>query len=112
MRGRWREAATALDELETVKRPFRKLEYEKSIARAWVAAEQGAVSEAIALLRSAAEKAGANGRFAVEVMCRQTTTQLGDRSCEPRLRELEGTVEGPRVGVARGSRQRWMRIMR
>jgi DNA-binding CsgD family transcriptional regulator len=100
MRGRWREAATALDELETVKRPFRKLEYEKSIARAWVAAEQGAVSEAIALLRSAAEKAGANGRFAVEVMCRQTTTQLGDRSCEPRLRELEGTVEGPRVGVA------------
>jgi DNA-binding CsgD family transcriptional regulator len=33
-------------------------------------------------------------------MCRQTATQFGDRSSAPRLRELEGIVEGPRVGVA------------
>ena len=41
-----------------------------------------------------------NERFAAEVLCLQTATQLGDRSCEPRLRELEEIVEGPRVGLA------------
>ena len=42
----------------------------------------------------------ANERFAAEVVCLQTATQFGDRSCEARLRELEGMVEGPRVGLA------------
>ena len=41
---------------------------------------QGAVSEGIAILLSAAEKAGANGQFAAEVICLQTATQFGDRS--------------------------------
>lgn len=100
MRGRWEEAAALLDRLEKVRRPFRKLEYEKSIARAWVAACQGAVSEAITTLQSAAERAELDRRFAAEVMCLQAATQLGDRSCEARLRELESSVEGPRVGLA------------
>ncbi len=82
------------------RRPFRKLDYEKALALAWVAAGQGAVSEAIAILRSAAETAAVHGRFAAEVVCLQTATQFGDRSCGPRLRELEEKVEGPRVGVA------------
>ena len=81
-------------------RPFRRLDYEKALARAWVAAGQGAVSEAIGLLKSAAETAAVNERFAAEVVCLQTATQFGDRSCEARLRELEGTVEGPRAGLA------------
>ena len=100
MRGRWQEAEAVLEKLEMVPRPFRKLDYEKSIARAWVAAGQGAVSEAIGILKSAAETAEASGRFAAEVVCLQTATQLGDRSCGERLSELEATVEGPRAALA------------
>jgi len=70
------------------------------LARAWCAAGQGAVSEAIAVVLSAAQSAAAKGQFAAEVMCLQTATQFGDRSGAPRLGELEGIVEGPRVGVA------------
>ena len=106
MRGRWQEAQAVLEKLGRVRRPFRTLDYEKSVARAWVAAGQGAVSEAIALLQSAAESARANGRFAAEVMCLQTATQFGDRSCEARLRELGGVVEGPGWAWRRVSRQR------
>ncbi len=94
------EAATALAALNRQRRPFRSLDYERSLARAWVAAGQGAVSEAITVLSAAAERASAKGRFAEEVMCLQTATQFGDRSGLLRLRELEATVEGPRVGVA------------
>jgi DNA-binding CsgD family transcriptional regulator len=65
-----------------------------------VAAGQGAVSEAITVLLSAAERAAANGSFAAEVICLQTATQFGDRSGAPRLRELEVIVEGPRAGLA------------
>ena len=65
-----------------------------------MAAGQGAVSEAITVVLSAAERAAATGQFAAEVMCLQTATQFGDRSGAPRLRELESIVEGPRVGLA------------
>jgi DNA-binding CsgD family transcriptional regulator len=94
------EAAAALAALDKVQRPFRSLDYEFSLARAWVAAGEGAVSEAIAVVLSAAQSAADKGQFAAEVMCLQTATQFGDRSSAPRLRELEGIVEGPRVGVA------------
>ena len=73
------EAAAALAALDKLRRPFRSLDYERSLARAWVAAGQGAVSEAITILLSAAERAAANGQFAAEVICLQTATQFGDR---------------------------------
>jgi DNA-binding CsgD family transcriptional regulator len=94
------EAATALAALNKQRRPFRLLDYERSLARAWVVAGQGAVSEAITVLLSAAQRASAKGQFAVEVVCLQTATQFGDRSGSLRLRDLEAIVEGPRVGVA------------
>jgi DNA-binding CsgD family transcriptional regulator len=100
MRGLTDEAAAALAALDKVRRQFRSLDFELSLARAWVAAGQGAVSEAITLLLSAAERARATGRFAAEVLCLQTATQFGDRTAAPRLRELESSVEGPRVGLA------------
>ncbi|MBV9353220.1 MAG: helix-turn-helix transcriptional regulator, partial [Mycobacterium sp.] len=100
MRGSTCEAAATLAALDKLRRPFRSLHYERSLAQAWVAAGQGAVSEALSVLRSAAENAAANGRFAAEVICLQTATQFGDRSSGPRLRELEAIVEGPRVGCA------------
>lgn len=100
MRGATDDAVTALAALDRSRRVFRLLDYERSLAQAWVAAGQGAVSEAITLLLAAAEKAGAVGRFAEEVMCLQTATQFGERTCAPRLRELESLVEGPRAGLA------------
>ena len=50
MRGSTDEAAAALAALDKLRRPFRSLDYELSLARAWVAAGQGAVSEAIAVV--------------------------------------------------------------
>jgi DNA-binding CsgD family transcriptional regulator len=93
-------AAAALATLDELRRPFRSLDYELSLARAWVAAGQGALSEAITALLSAAERARAKGQFAAEVICLQTATQFGDSSGAPRLRELEAIVEGPRASAA------------
>jgi hypothetical protein len=96
----WHEAGAALATLDTLRRPFRLLDYERSPARAWVTASQGAISEAIAILLSAAKKASARGQFAAEVICLQTATEFGDRTSAPRLRELKAIVEGPRVAFA------------
>lgn len=74
--------------------------WERALAQAWVAAAQGAVTEAITLATSAADKARAISGFAVEAMCLQTATQFGHGSTAARLRELEAIVEGPRVRVA------------
>jgi DNA-binding CsgD family transcriptional regulator len=101
MRGLTGDAAAALAALEDRRHPsWRCLDYEYAIARAWVAAAQGAVSEAVATLLSAAGTARANGQFAAEVMCLQTATQLGDHSGASRLGELAAIVEGPRAGAA------------
>jgi DNA-binding CsgD family transcriptional regulator len=100
MRGSCDEAAAALAATDEPQRPWRHWDHERRLARAWVAACQGGVSEAISTALSAAETASAKGQFAAEVMCLQTATQFGDRSCASRLRELESIVEGPRVGVA------------
>src|SRR4029079_4033245 len=75
MRGLTGEAAAALDALEDHRHPsWRCLDYEYAIARAWVAAAQGDVSQAVATLLSAAETARGRGPFAAEVMCLQTAT--------------------------------------
>ena len=101
MRGSIAEAADRLGALEKLHHPsWRYLDYEYAIAKAWVAAGQGAISEAIVISLDAAETARTNGQFAPEVMCLQTATQFGERSCGPRLRELAAIVEGPRADVA------------
>lgn len=100
IRGSVGEAADGLTALATLRRRFRSLDYELSLARAWAAAGQGAVSEAVGVLLAAAARTAANGQFAAEVLLLQTATQFGDRSCAPRLHELEGIAEGPRVGLA------------
>jgi DNA-binding CsgD family transcriptional regulator len=100
MSGSTVERASALAVLNKQRRPFRSLDYERAVAQAWVAAGQGAVSEAITLLLSAAERAAAKEQLAAEVVCLQTAAQFGDRSGSRRLRELETMVEGPRVGLA------------
>jgi DNA-binding CsgD family transcriptional regulator len=103
MRGLTDEATTALAALDERRHPaWRHLDYEHAIARAWVVAARGSVSEGISTVFAAAETARANGQFAAEVMCLQTANQLGDGSIGPRLRELEAIVEGPRATVAAG----------
>ena len=49
MRGATDEAAAVLATLDKMRRPFRMLDYERSLARAWLAAGQGAVTEAITI---------------------------------------------------------------
>ena len=95
MRGSTDEAAAWIGTLEKQRHPsWRYLDYEFAIAKAWVAAEQGAVSEAIVIALAAAETARDNRQFAPEVMCLQTATQFGERSCGARLRELEAMSKG------------------
>jgi hypothetical protein len=101
MHGLTEEAAAAFVDLEARRHPsWRYLDYELALAQAWLSAAQGAVSEAIRTTLSAAQTARANGQFGAEVMCLQTATQFGEHSGATRLRELEGTVEGPRAGLA------------
>lgn len=100
MRGHVEDAATILATLTGMSRPFRSLDDELSMARAWVSAGRGTVSNAVTILLAAAERARAVGRFAVEVMCLQTATQFGDYTCAPRLAELTAVVEGPRAALA------------
>ncbi|MGA5462233.1 LuxR C-terminal-related transcriptional regulator [Mycobacterium sp. NPDC050041] len=100
MRGLTSEAAALGADLDARRRPFRSLDDERALARAWVSAGQGAVSEGTAIAANAARTAAANGRFAAEVMCLQTAAQFGDTSGAARLDELDTIVEGPRARVA------------
>lgn len=70
------------------------------LARAWVAAAQGASSEARALARDAAGTAAASGLSACEVVALQTAVRLGDHDVADRLTELAAVVDGPRAKVA------------
>ena len=82
--------------------------FEYSIAKGWVAASRGSVSEAIAETLSAAETARANGQFAAEVICLQTAAQFGERSRSPFDWENWRASSKDRVHLWRpGSRPRW-----
>jgi DNA-binding CsgD family transcriptional regulator len=101
MRGSAEESTAALKLLEQQCHPsWQYLSHEHALARAWVGATHGAVSEAIAILLAEAEMCCERGRFAPEVMCLQTAAQFGARTCSARLRELQPIVEGPRVLLA------------
>ncbi|MBI5336116.1 MAG: helix-turn-helix transcriptional regulator [Mycolicibacterium rufum] len=100
MSGDHADAVDVLASLNRRRRPFRSLDDESSLVRAWVAAGQGAVGEAVAILREAARTASFSGRFAVEVACLQTAAQFGDHAGVQRLAELPRHVEGTRAGVA------------
>jgi ATP/maltotriose-dependent transcriptional regulator MalT len=101
MRGSTEDAIAALATLQQQRHAgWQYLNYEYALARAWVAACEGAVSDAITLSLSAAQIARTNGQFAAEVICLQTATQFGDQSAAPRLRKLHTMVEGPRADIA------------
>jgi DNA-binding NarL/FixJ family response regulator len=72
----------------------------RSIADAWTCAAEGAVSQAISIIRDAAAKEYELGRPAWEVVLLQTATQFGDETTAARLAELAGLVQGPRAPTA------------
>lgn len=100
MRGSLAEASTALATIDRGRRAFRQLDYEHSLAKAWLVANEGSVSEAITIARCAAVRARDDGRFAAEVLCLQTATQFGCHTGAARLAELTALVDGPRAAVA------------
>jgi DNA-binding CsgD family transcriptional regulator len=72
----------------------------RSLAEAWVCAAEGAVSQAISIMRDAAAQETRRDRPAWEVMLLQTATQFGDHTTAARLAELAGLVQGPRAPTA------------
>jgi hypothetical protein len=72
----------------------------RNLAEAWVCAAEGAVSQAISIMRDAAERETRLGRPAWEVVLLQTATQFGDHTTAARLAELAGVVQGPRAPTA------------
>ncbi len=101
MLGATGQAAIALAHLDERRyRSYGFVRYEHELARAWVAASRGMMSAAIDTCLAAAECTRANGQVAAEVICLQTATQFGSRSCTARLHELASLVEGPRVCLA------------
>jgi len=94
-------AAAAFGHLERhAYRSYGFVDYERELARAWVEASQGLVATAVDICLAAAKTTQRNGQLAAEVVCLQTATQFGDRTCEERLLELASVVEGPRCGMA------------
>ncbi len=73
---------------------------ELTLARAWVSAAEGSLTEAVHVAHTAATRANESGQPAYEVLAWQTAAQFGDGSGADRLLELAGIVEGPRVGLA------------
>jgi DNA-binding CsgD family transcriptional regulator len=75
------------------------------LARAWVDAVQGRLSDARQSVGRAIGFASSHGQLSREVLCLQTAVQFGDTTVADRAAELACTVEGPRAPlVARYAR--------
>jgi len=70
------------------------------LARAWVAAAEGAVSQALGLAHQAARLAADAGQSAHEVLALQTAVGFGDLCAADRLVTLATEVNGPRAPAA------------
>jgi DNA-binding CsgD family transcriptional regulator len=68
--------------------------------RAWATAADGATTEAIAVLRAAAEQAAATGQFVVEALLRHDVARLGGAGPEhTRLVKLGEVIDGELIGA-------------
>jgi DNA-binding CsgD family transcriptional regulator len=79
---------------------FVYLEPEVLLAQAWVAAAEGAVSEAVTRARQAADVAQSQHQPAMEMCALHTTVCFGDRTVADRLALLATEIDGPRAGAA------------
>lgn len=73
---------------------------ERSLAQAWTCAAEGAVSQAISIMRTAADAERDRGRPGWEVVLLQAATQFGDSTTATRLAQLATQVQGPRAAAA------------
>lgn len=94
-------ARTALAEAESAFRLSAEFfEPDLFLARAWVAAAEGVVSEAIELARQGAQVAAASDQLGTEVMALHTAVRFGDRAAARRLAQLVSEVDGAWATVA------------
>jgi DNA-binding NarL/FixJ family response regulator len=94
-------ARQSLAEAEAERHPsFAFLDTELALARAWVAAAEGATSEANAVALEAAALAADRGLIAHELFALHTAVCFGDRSVAQRLGLLAAQVDGPRAPAA------------
>jgi DNA-binding NarL/FixJ family response regulator len=94
-------ASAALARAEKFRHPgHRLIEPELMLARGWLAAAEGAVSEAVGHARRAAELAAESEQYAVEVLARHTAVCFGDPTQAAGLAELATRVDGPRAPAA------------
>lgn len=94
-------ARRSLAELEVARDPISVfLEPDVHLARAWVAAAEGVVSEAVSLARRAAELAADQHQPALECYALHTAVCFGDPTPALRLAQLATQVEGPRAPAA------------
>ena len=73
---------------------------ELALARAWVAAAEGGVGQAVELALAAAALAADSAQWAVEVSARHACVCFGDVGQADALTELAGRVDGPRAPAA------------
>jgi DNA-binding NarL/FixJ family response regulator len=76
------------------------LDPEMVLARAWVAATDGALSQAVTLAFEAADLADGRGQLAHVVLALHLAVRFGDRSVAERLSVLAHQVDGPRAPAA------------
>ncbi|SEH49336.1 regulatory protein, luxR family [Mycolicibacterium rutilum] len=102
MLGRAQDARRELEALEWWARDPQACMFDpyRSLAEAWVCAAEGACSEAVSLMRRAAQREVELDRPAWQVVLLQTATQFGDHTTADRLAELAATVQGPRAPAA------------
>lgn len=101
MAGHATDGKQALTELEAERHPgFTSLDPEIVLTQAWVAAAEGAVSEAITLAHQAATLAAGRGQLAHEVLALHTAVRFGDGTVADRLAKLATHVNGPRAPAA------------
>lgn len=94
-------ARRALIELEARHHPsIVYLEMDRWLAHGWVAAAEGAITEAGALARRGAAEAASHGEWASEAYALHTAVCFGDASQAGRLTELATLTDGPRAGHA------------
>lgn len=91
-------ARAAMAELRTSRHPSHVfMDPEVLLAQAWLAAADGAISEAVRLTHEAATLAAGRGQLAHEVFALQTAVCFGDHTVAARLAHLATMVDGPRA---------------
>lgn len=92
-------ARAALDDAKPMAMRAPLLQPGWSVAAAWLAAAQGAISEALAQLDTAARRARNSGQTAPEIEALHAAVRMGSTAGRLRVQELATWVEGPLMAL-------------